>query len=157
MSVPVDLVAEVKAEKSALDSGSPALEQLAFADILASGEYDRHVARARQVYRRRRDALVAAVGRHLPGLRLDGAAAGLHVLLRLPGSVDDVAVARAAAERGVRVEALSPMSLVGAPDRGLVLGYSRLSVEGMDPAVALLAEILRSAGAVSRRGQASSA
>ena len=157
MSVPVDLVAEMKAEKSALDSGSPALEQLAFADILASGEYDRHVARARQVYRRRRDALVAAVGRHLPGLQLDGAAAGLHVLLRLPGSIDDVAVARAAAERGVRVEALSPMSLVGAPDRGLVLGYSRLSVEGMDPAVALLAEILRSAGAVSRRGQASSA
>jgi GntR family transcriptional regulator/MocR family aminotransferase len=153
MSVPVDLVAEIKAEKSALDSGSPTLEQLALADLLASGEYDRHVARARGVYRQRRDALVAAVGRLLPGLRLDGAAAGLHVLLRLPDDVDDVAVVRTAAERGVRVDALTPMSLVGAHERGLVLGYSRLPAERMPEAVALLADVLRSAGAFSRRAR----
>ena len=148
MSVPVDLVAEIMAEKSALDSGSPTLEQLAFADLLASGEYDRHVARVRQVYRRRRDSLVEAVARRLPGLALDGAAAGLHLLLRLPDTVDDVALARAAADRGVRVDALSPMSLVGAPDRGLVLGYSRLPVERMDAAVERLAAIMRATGAI---------
>jgi GntR family transcriptional regulator / MocR family aminotransferase len=152
MSVPVDLVAEIKAEKSALDSGSPTLEQLAFADLLASGEYDRHIARARQVYRQRRDALVAAVGRLLPGLRLDGAAAGLHVLLRLPDDADDVAVVGAVAKRGVRVEALTPMSLVGAPDRGLVLGYSRLPAERMEEAVTLLADVMRSTGALGSRG-----
>ncbi len=158
MSVPVDLVDEIKAEKSALDSGSPTIEQLAFADLLASGEYDRHVARARQVYRHRRDALVGVVARHLPGLRLDGAAAGLHVLLRLPDAIDDVAVAHDAAERGIRVDALSPMSLVDAPDRGLVLGYSRLPAEGMDAAVGRLAEVIRAAGATrASGGQASSA
>jgi GntR family transcriptional regulator/MocR family aminotransferase len=151
MSLPADLVAEVKAQKSALDSGSPVLEQLALAEMIASGDYDRHVARARQVYRDRRDALVDAVSRRLPGLRLDGAAAGLHVLLRLPESVDDVAVARGAAEHGIRVEPLSPMSLIGAPDRGLVLGYSRLPGGRMDPAVARLAEILRGTGALASR------
>jgi GntR family transcriptional regulator/MocR family aminotransferase len=160
MSVPVHLVDELKAEKSAVDSGSPVLEQLAFADLLASGEYDRHIARARQVYRQRRDALVAAVGRRLSGLRLDGAAAGLHVLLRLPDDVDDVAIARTAAGREMRVEPLSPMSLVDAPDRGLVLGYSRLPVERIDGAVAGLAEVMRSVGALPVRrgsGQSSSA
>jgi GntR family transcriptional regulator/MocR family aminotransferase len=151
MSLPAELVDEVKAEKAALDSGSPVLEQLALADLIASGDYDRHVARARQVYRHRRDALVESVRRRLPGLRLDGAAAGLHVLLRLPESVDDVAVARAAAEHGIRVEPLSPMSLVGGPDRGLVLGYSRLPGERMDAAVARLAEILRTTGALASR------
>jgi GntR family transcriptional regulator/MocR family aminotransferase len=156
MSVPADLIDEVKAAKSAVDAGSPVLEQLAMAELLASGDYDRHVARARQVYRRRRDALVAAVARRLPGLRLHGAAAGLHVLLRLPDRVDDIAVARSAAMRGVRIEALSPMSLVAAPERGLVLGYSRLAAERIDGAVDGLVEILRDAGAFGRGPQASS-
>jgi GntR family transcriptional regulator / MocR family aminotransferase len=148
MSLPADLVDEVKAAKSAADAGSPVLEQLAMAELLASGEYDRHVARARQVYRRRRDALVGSVARRLPGLRLDGAAAGLHLLLRLPDTADDIAIVRDAEARGVRVEALSPMSLVAAPERGLVLGYSRLPVERIDEAVRQLEEILHDAGAL---------
>jgi GntR family transcriptional regulator/MocR family aminotransferase len=163
MSLPADLVDEVRSAKSAADAGSPALEQLAMAELLASGDYDRHVARARQAYRRRRDALVVALSRHLPGLRLHGAAAGLHVLLRLPDGVDDIAVARSAEARGVRIEALSPMSLVAAPERGLVLGYSRLPAERIDDAVEGLAEILRefgapgqAPGALGRRPQASS-
>jgi GntR family transcriptional regulator / MocR family aminotransferase len=156
MSLPADLVDEVKQAKSAADSGSPALEQLAMAELLASGDYDRHVARARQVYRRRRDTLVSSITRRLPGLRLDGAAAGLHLLLRLPDAVDDMAVARTAEARGVRVEALSPMSLVAASERGLVLGYSRLPAERIDGAVEMLAEILREAGALGRRPHSSS-
>ena len=156
MSLPADLIDEVKTAKSAADAGSPVIEQLAMAELLATGDYDRHVARARQVYRRRRDALVGSIAKRLPGLRLDGAAAGLHVLLRLPDSVDDIAVARAAEARGVRVEALSPMSLVAAPERGLVLGYSRLPAERIDDAVVGLGGILRDAGALARRAQASS-
>jgi GntR family transcriptional regulator/MocR family aminotransferase len=154
MSLPADLIDEVRTAKSAADAGSPALEQLAMAELLASGDYDRHVARARQVYRRRRDVVVAAISRRLPGLRLSGAAAGLHVLLHLPDDVDDIAVAGAAAERGVRIEALSPMSLVAAPERGLILGYSRLPAERIEGAVDTLVEILREAGALRREAGA---
>ena len=50
--------------KSLADRGSPVLEQLAFADFLARGEYDRHLRRMRALYRRRRDALVAALALH---------------------------------------------------------------------------------------------
>ena len=156
MSLPGDLVDEVKSAKAAADAGSPALEQLAMAELVASGDYDRHVARARQVYRRRRDALVAVIERRLAGLRVSGAAAGLHVLLQLPDAVDDIAVAEAAAAKGVRIEALSPMSLVTAPERGLVLGYSRLPLERIEDAVGGLAVVLREAGALGRGRQASS-
>ena len=68
---------------------------------------------------------IAALGRHLPGLAVHGAAAGLHVLLRLPDAVDDVAIAAAAAERGIGVSPLSPMSRVGAPSAAWSSGYSR--------------------------------
>ena len=83
--------------------GSPALDQLAFADVLERGELDHHLRRMRPIYRGRRDALLDALARHLPDLRRAGAAAGLHVLAWLPDDVDEAAVvAEAAAEAGHR-------------------------------------------------------
>jgi GntR family transcriptional regulator/MocR family aminotransferase len=150
MSVPDELVEEVRAIKSLVDSGSPSISQLAFAEFIASGDYDRHIAKSRHVYRQRRDAIVAALGRRLPGLRVDGAAAGLHVLLRLPDDADDTAVVAAAATRGIGMQALSPMALDGRTSRGLVLGYGRLGVERIDGAVAGLAQALAEAGVPAR-------
>ena len=70
-------LAEPMAEaKIAADRGSPALEQLALADLIAKGEFDRHLRRMRPVYRRRRDALLAALSRRLPWLELAGVSAG---------------------------------------------------------------------------------
>jgi GntR family transcriptional regulator/MocR family aminotransferase len=158
MSLPDELIDEVRAAKGNQDSGSPALEQLAMAELITSGDYDRHVARARQVYRQRRDALTMSLARHLPGLAVEGAAAGLHVLLRLPDAVDDVATQAAAAEREIGVYALSPMGRPGAPERGLMLGYGRLTAERIEPAVSALASCLFDVGVAAGPpvGQASS-
>ncbi len=142
VSLPSDLVDEVRACKGAADSGSPAIDQLALADLISTGEYDRQVGRARQLYRRRRDQLVDALSARLPRLRVEGAAAGLHVLLRLPASVDDGAFARMAASHGIAVRALSPMLLAGGRDRGLLLGYGRLPLERIDEAVESLAGVI---------------
>lgn len=149
MSLPDEIVDEIRLAKGAQDSGSPAIEQLALAELISSGDYDRHVARARHVYRQRRDALIAALADHLPGWEPHGAAAGLHVLLRLPDNVDDVAIQTVAAERGIGVNPLSPMSRCGPLERGLVVGYSRLTVERIDAAVAALAQCLSDAGVAS--------
>ena len=53
-----------------------ALEQLAFADFLDRGELDRHLRRMRARYRRRRDALVAALRRACPRRRSRGSPPG---------------------------------------------------------------------------------
>ena len=151
MSVPGGLVDEVRSAKAAVDSGSPVIDQLAMAELLVSGEYDRHVARARHVYRRRRDRLVLALGRWFPGRPVGGAAAGLHVVLRLPDHMDDVAIAAVAAERGIRVTPLSGMSLTGDGEQGLLLGYGRLPVERIDEATASLSSMLVEAGLGGRR------
>jgi GntR family transcriptional regulator/MocR family aminotransferase len=144
MSLPDELIDEVRAAKAAQDSGSPSIGQLALAQLIERGDYDRHVARARHIYRQRRDALMAALAQHLPGVPVHGAAAGLHVLLRLPDDADDVGIVAAAARQGIGVNPLSPMSRSN-PERGLVLGYSRLSVDRIDAAVAALAVCLAQA------------
>jgi GntR family transcriptional regulator/MocR family aminotransferase len=79
-------------------------------------------------------------------LEVRGAAAGMHLLLALGPTVDDAAVAVAAAERGIRVRALSPLHLEPSPERGLLLGYGRLVEERTDEAVDALAAVLPQAG-----------
>jgi GntR family transcriptional regulator/MocR family aminotransferase len=138
ISAPPDLVDELRARKSAADSGSPAIDQLAFAHLLSSGDYERHVVRARRAYRRRRDLLVGAVRATLRDVEIRGAAAGMQLLLILPDETDDVAVADRARARGVAVSALSPLHLTPRPERGLLLGYGRLLEPSIGNAVAAL-------------------
>jgi GntR family transcriptional regulator/MocR family aminotransferase len=101
------------------------LDQLTLAEFLASGDYDRHVRAARLRYRRRRDALVAALAERAPDVRVTGIAAGLHAVLRLPPGTEQQAV-RAAAWHGLAVHGLStfrhPEADV-APLDALVVGY----------------------------------
>jgi GntR family transcriptional regulator/MocR family aminotransferase len=66
--LPGHLAGPMANAKIAADRGSPALEQLALADLITRGEFDRHLRRMRPVYRRRRDALLAALNRRLPWL-----------------------------------------------------------------------------------------
>jgi GntR family transcriptional regulator/MocR family aminotransferase len=146
MSVPADLIEEVTALKALVDSGSPTADQLAMAELITSGDYDRHVARARHVYRRLRDRLVTALASYMPRHPHLGAAAGLHVLLLLPDGTDDVDVAARAAVRGIGVRALSPMFVDGPGRPGLLLGYGRLDEARIEAAVATLARVLRDAG-----------
>ncbi|MEN3586176.1 PLP-dependent aminotransferase family protein [Streptomyces sp. ZYX-F-203] len=91
---PPDLAAEIAAAKGRFDDRG-VLDQLTFAEFLASGDHDRHVRASRTRYRRRRDALVA-VAADAPGVRVTGVAAGLHAVLRLPPGGEE-SVMRAAA------------------------------------------------------------
>ncbi len=145
---PATLAPALAVEKLAADSGSPALDQLALAHLIASGEHDRHLRRVRRAYSQRRDRLVAALARALPAARIEGAAAGLHLVLALPVALDPLRLRRAYAAHGVVVEDIGAR-LRGpaepAPTR-LVLGYGRVPTAGVDAAVAGLAAALRDAG-----------
>lgn len=146
ISLPADMVHEVVIRKVLADSGSPTVDQLALADLLATGQYERHVVRARHIYRRRRDRLVGALSMKLPRLELRGAAAGMQLLLRLADEVDDVATGRVAASRGIGVRALSPLHLTPSKDRGLLLGFGRLQESRIEDAVDALSSVLAETG-----------
>jgi GntR family transcriptional regulator/MocR family aminotransferase len=145
ISAPPHLVDKLREQKSATDSGSPVIDQLALAELISSGEYERHIVRARRTYRRRRDLLVAALRSCLPELEIGGAAAGMQLLLMLPDDADDVEIADAARARGIGISALSPLHLAARSTRGLLLGYGRLPEPSIHEAVAVLASVVASA------------
>ncbi|MEU7901485.1 PLP-dependent aminotransferase family protein [Actinoplanes sp. NPDC049118] len=122
---PRRLHAELVTAKHASDLGNPALPQLVFAHLLAGGDYERHLRTVRRRQRARRDALLRGLAEHLPSARVEGVAAGLHLLITLPGAGDDTELARRIERTGVRVHPLSWHRLLDGPP-GLVIGYAAL-------------------------------
>ncbi|MFC4037648.1 PLP-dependent aminotransferase family protein [Dactylosporangium siamense] len=144
MVLPPRLVAPVVAAKLLADRGSPAIDQLTFADFLTRGEFDRHLRRMRPLYRRRRDVLLAALARHLPQLRPSGIAAGQHLVAWLPSHLSEAAVESAALARGVAVFGVGRYRIDPAGEPGLLFGYGSLSERAIEEGVALLAAALAS-------------
>ena len=122
------------------DRGSGSLEQLALADFLTRGEFDRHLRRMRAVYRERRAVLLGALRQYAPDLSPAGASAGLHVVAWLPEGLDEAAVTGRAAELGVRVVGVAHHRL-GRDDRhgGLLFGYGTLGAKDIEEGVRLVA------------------
>jgi len=141
--LPARLVEPMAQAKLMDDRGSPVFDQLAFADFVARGEFDRHLRRMRPRYRALRDTLVERLAIRLPEFKPVGVSAGLHVLAWLPPDLSEEAVQGAASERGLGVYGLAPYWVSGPGPAGLVFGYGSLTrkevVEGID----LLAEVIK--------------
>ncbi|MGD0703966.1 MAG: PLP-dependent aminotransferase family protein [Trebonia sp.] len=122
------------------DFAAETLGQLTLARFFESGAFARHLRRVRPVYRARRDCLLAALSAHLPEIRPSGAAAGLHLLLRLPAGLDPGAVATAAARHGVQLEEAAGhwFDLATAPP-ALLIGYGPLRESALAAGIKALA------------------
>ncbi|HEV7712601.1 MAG TPA: PLP-dependent aminotransferase family protein [Asanoa sp.] len=132
----------VRAAKAAADYGGPTLEQLAFAHLLATGGYDRHLRQARRAHRERRDALVAALAKEMPGCRVHGVAAGLHLVVELPPGTDDAALAAKAYTKGLGPVPLSATRLTKGGPPGLVIGYAGQTPDRIAAGIRRLSELI---------------
>jgi GntR family transcriptional regulator/MocR family aminotransferase len=128
--------------KAIEDAGSEIAGQLALADFIARGELERHLRRMRLRYARRRETLLTALARELPGWRPARTGSGLHLLVELPGDANEPSLLAAAARRGVGLEGLSLHSYTGASPPGLVLGHAYLPEPAIERGVRLVAETL---------------
>jgi GntR family transcriptional regulator / MocR family aminotransferase len=142
--LPSSLLGLVVEAKVLDDLGSPTIEQLALARLIESAAYDRHLRKARRRNRDRRDALIAAIGRHLPTARVSGISAGLHALVRLPRRVNAQCLLDEAARRSVGVYPLSTHMIHPPRDTdALVLGYGGLGEPAIEEGVRRLGEVLK--------------
>ena len=138
------LAGELAALKLRADGGSSIVDHLALADFVNAGELDRHLRRMRQIYRRRRDLMVEALGEHLPELEVGGMRAGLHLMVNLPGHVDEAALVARAREQSIAVFAASDYRVRPAPDEpAMVLGYGCAVDSQIGRGIKRLAQLVR--------------
>ena len=141
---PPTLSAAVAEEKLLSDRGTSGLDQLALAALIRSGRYDRHLRKMRGVYARRRTALIAALERHAPGVRLTGLAAGFHAVAHLPESADEDAIVAQALRRSVGLYGMGSFRATRAPaPPQLVLGFGLTGERAIEAGIAAVADLLR--------------
>ncbi|MFJ4779160.1 PLP-dependent aminotransferase family protein [Streptomyces sp. NPDC088762] len=143
--LPEDLVGPVLAAKGLRESWASALDQLALADFIECGGYDRHVRRMRRHYRDRRDQLVSVLAARAPEVRVTGISAGLHAVVELPPGREAPALAAAEAA-GLALDGLSSYrhpAASGPSREGLVVGYAAPPNAVFGRAVGVLGEVVR--------------
>ncbi|HEY5801071.1 MAG TPA: PLP-dependent aminotransferase family protein [Burkholderiaceae bacterium] len=144
---PPALMAPLVAAKAVMDRHTAVAPQMVLADFMAEGHFGRHIKRTRVAYAERRAALLDAVRDKLaPYVRLGPADAGLDVCVYFTRPYEELAVARAAAQRGVDVRPLSyyASNLVRNDlSAGLVLGFSATPPEQIRQAVDILKTVLQ--------------
>ncbi len=123
--VPASILDAFRGAKIIADRQTNTMEQAVLARFMEEGHFGRHIRRTRETYRRRQEALVDALAAS-PWSRfpVEATAAGMHVVVRFPDEVDDVAVCRAMAERNLQAVALSETFAGARRHSGLLLGFS---------------------------------
>jgi DNA-binding transcriptional MocR family regulator len=126
------------------DFHSPTLIQHMAARWLAAGAHDRHVKKTLPFYRERRDALLAALERHLPGeYRVDVPTGGHHLWVTFKRPVDERALYSESARQGVTFTPGGAVTAERRSQTAMRLSFSLLDPPELDEGVRRLARAIR--------------
>ena len=119
--------------------------QEAALDLVTSSGWTRHLATLPGILRRRRDALLAAMARDLPSVKVrNPAVGGFYVWAQLPGGLDDVAVGAAARKEGVLVGSGRPFFAAEPPAAFLRISFvGPASQDEIDEGVRRLSRVIQ--------------
>ena len=144
--IPPQLVDAFKNGLYELQRPGQVMIQAALADFIEEGHFASHIRRLKQVYGERRRLLQAALAPIANvGARLSMVDSGLHLVVEFDKEIDDVNIAKMAAQQGLRVYPLSNYCLGDKPEKGLIIGYAYAATEHITEYGNVLAEVIQNA------------
>lgn len=130
------IIEHLLSHRIALDRQGDLAMECAVADLIEDGTFQRHLRRARRLYRARRDHLAGLLAAHFPDtLQPQPSAGGLALWVRAPGIDVDAWQARGYRE-GVALRSGTTYRLDGEPSDHLRLGFGRLNEAELTEGVA---------------------
>ncbi len=143
---PPDVLRRFVLLKQGTDLHTGSLVQRQAAAFIERHGLDDTIARLREVYRARRDAMLAAIAREFPaGVRVNRPQGGLFLWAELPEGVDARAVLRRALEQDVAFVPGAAFFPNGGHENTLRLNFSTASEERIAEGIARLGAVLRDA------------
>ena len=129
--------------RAVTDMQGDATMECAIAELFEEGELLRHVARMRTIYRQRRDALAAALERHLRGvLTFQVPDGGMALWARIAQGIDLARWERSGEELGVIFRGARMFDVLGDEQPFLRLGFTYHDESELDDAAARMARAL---------------
>lgn len=98
----------------------PRIEQQVLADFIHGGYYERHINRAKKIYRSRRDLMLELLYKHFPQIEVQGEQSGLHFIVRIPDKTE---------EEILQIAESNHICLKGTGTGWLIIGYGHLKEE----------------------------
>ena len=132
MVVPVALIEPFRCGLYDLQRPGQLMTQAALAEFISAGYFANHLRKQRLLYGNRRKLLSNALKSVLgPFCVLSPNETGIHLVLYLPDTVDDVAIAQYCAQESLSVRALSSYYIAPPIKKGLVIGYAYMSTDSV--------------------------
>jgi 2-aminoadipate transaminase len=132
--------------KQGTDLHTATFTQMVTYETARAGFLDRHVRHLRDVYRARRDAMLAALAEHFPaGARWSHPEGGLFVWCTLPAGADTSVMLRAALEQHVAYIPGAAFHAKGGGENTLRLNFSAMPPERIAEGIARLGRVFRAA------------
>lgn len=148
MVAPAALYPKLLQAKQAADLHTPGYNQRVVHEVVRDGFLDRHLPTVRACYRRRRDAMQAALRRHLPAAcHWVEPRGGMFFWVTLPSGVDTMALLPMAVALGVAFVPGEPFFAGPAARNTLRLSFVTATEAQIDRGVALLAQALAASAA----------
>jgi GntR family transcriptional regulator/MocR family aminotransferase len=131
--------------RSLVGYDQPTAMQHALCEFIASGHFEKHIARMSRSYREKRLTVIRALRAMSVKGRMIGLDSGLHGVLTLPNDVDATELSNALLDSGVSVPPVSFFqSNASLASNGLVIGYAAESTPNLSAAMLILNEELKS-------------
>lgn len=145
MVAPKSIYPKLLQAKQAADLHTPSFNQRMVSEVMREGFLSRHVPTIRALYKRQRDAMLAALTREMKGLQVEfnKPAGGMFLWLRLPQGMNSVELLPRAVERGVAFVPGLPFYAGEGDPRTMRLSFVTASVDEIDTAIAALADAVR--------------
>ncbi|WP_282940123.1 PLP-dependent aminotransferase family protein [Paenibacillus sp. RC67] len=145
MVMPNELIAPLQRLKRLADMQSPTLPQLTLARFIAEQHLERHIARMKRIYGKRRNRLITSLSEAFgSGVRISGDAAGLNLVAELNKyKLDSYATARLA-EQNITIYPAEKYTIAkGKYEDRFIMGFGNVSEPDIVEGVKALAEILK--------------
>lgn len=141
---PSELAEKFKSAKGPTDMCPPVPSQFLAYHILKRGLFKQLVERAVNTYREKRDVMLRAIERHMPGVKHSRPVAGMFIFLWLPENIDGSRFAEEALEKySVATIPGAPFYTDGSGRNTLRLNFSMPSKELIEEGVRRIGDLLR--------------
>lgn len=139
MVLPEPLLSRYKHQFLPFECTTSLINQLAMAEFMITGEWNRHIKRMRLVYKRKMQCIIDELRKHFKhSITIIGEQSGLFVLIQIHTACSEEWLRKRASLHGVKVYPTSNYSLKNHMKPTIKLGFSNLSCEEIQLGIQLL-------------------
>ena len=143
MLVPEAIYEKCELIKQTFDACSPSFTQVIADKFLQSGHADKYIEKVRVEYKKRAEAMIDALNKHLPvEVTFTAPRGGFYIWLQLPRGIDSTDILMKAIDKGVVFVSGKTFDPHGKVNNNIRLSYCNTSVEKINKGIPLVASAI---------------